>query len=480
MSNADQGAVQQAAFERAERGFGGDGFGDEQYASTSYDGADGIGDFFGGRLRARCALIPTQSIGALFDPNDNFLTEVEFAPSPGTDFIPTVPERLYFAPGSVPFTASPTIAGSTIEGLSAGEFTGTDFATTDSGPFTAELGGSGLLFGEIVDLYDIYRKVVVPAPGEMVGRLKIAENNNPIPRDRIVFDYTYFDQVGLTARDTHVHRMAPGFEKTFLHGNASIDVRLPFATTIGSDIPTASAVLGPGNSGLTNTGNTEIGNVSITGKVLLARDEHSAIAIGLQTILPTADDVVVSDVANNNEELIRVESEAVHAMPFLAWQHRPDRRTFYQWYLQYDRQESSDRVFFRGNEVGDMEDADFIYVDFSMGYWLYQNMPRTRTVRHGNHVSTAIDGSRLLTGFAPRFELHYNRSIGGLDSQDLGPIQLGESVDKLETLNLTLGGTVMLGIDKEITLAWGTPLINRDDSDFHNEFRVMFNWRMPN
>ena len=108
------------------------------------------------------------------------------------------------------------------------------------------------------------------------------------------------------------------------------------------------------------------------------------------------------------------------------------------------------------------------------------NMPRTRTTRHGNQIHTAIDGRRFFTGFAPRLELHYNRSVDGIASQDLGGLQLGGGVDKLETLNLTLGGTILLGVDKELTLAWGSPLLDRDESDFQNEFRVMFNWRLPN
>src|SRR5262249_14312798 len=82
--------------------------------------------------------------------------------------------------------------------------------------------------------------VTVPNPsnGGAVGRTKIADDNSPLPRDRFILDYDYFDNVPLS-RQTGVHRFSPGIEKTFLDQSASIEVRLPFAATLSSDVTTA-------------------------------------------------------------------------------------------------------------------------------------------------------------------------------------------------------------------------------------------------
>ncbi|MBM3997611.1 MAG: hypothetical protein FJ303_26205 [Planctomycetes bacterium] len=72
------------------------------------------------------------------------------------------------------------------------------------------------------------RKRLVALPVSY-GALKIAENEGVRPQDRVFGSYNYYNNV-LGIAD--VHREIIGFEKTFLNGNASIGLRVPFYQSI--------------------------------------------------------------------------------------------------------------------------------------------------------------------------------------------------------------------------------------------------------
>ena len=70
---------------------------------------------------------------------------------------------------------------------------------------------------DLSSTYDVFEviRVNIPNPGSgVVGRMKIAENGSPIPRDRVFFNYSYFDNV-LTPGGTNVNRFSPGLRKHF-------------------------------------------------------------------------------------------------------------------------------------------------------------------------------------------------------------------------------------------------------------------------
>jgi hypothetical protein len=72
------------------------------------------------------------------------------------------------------------------------------------------------------------RKRLVAIPVSY-GAMKIAENGSVRPQDRVFGTYNYYHNV-LGIAD--VHREVVGLEKTFLNGNASIEVRAPFYQSI--------------------------------------------------------------------------------------------------------------------------------------------------------------------------------------------------------------------------------------------------------
>jgi hypothetical protein len=69
-----------------------------------------------------------------------------------------------------------------------------------------------------------------PAGGAAVRRVKIGENNSSIPRDRFIFNYSFFNDVNDGIGD--VNRYTVGFEHTLFSENNSIEVRFPIASTL--------------------------------------------------------------------------------------------------------------------------------------------------------------------------------------------------------------------------------------------------------
>ena len=69
----------------------------------------------------------------------------------------------------------------------------------------------------------------------------ITDNDNPRPQDRVYGGYNFYDDIG-GALNTGLprfdqQRQTVGFEKTFLGGDASFGMRLPFVQQYGGGVP---------------------------------------------------------------------------------------------------------------------------------------------------------------------------------------------------------------------------------------------------
>jgi hypothetical protein len=116
--------------------------------------------------------------------------------------------------------------------------------------------------------------------------LKVAEGASPRPIDRVFLDFNYYDNLGrqnLTAplHEVDLYRYVFGFEKTFLDGKASVEVRVPFFTLDAqatSDAPGASFT------------STYLGNISAIGKYVVWENKEtgSLISAGAILTVPTA------------------------------------------------------------------------------------------------------------------------------------------------------------------------------------------------
>lgn len=304
----------------------------------------------------------------------------------------------------------------------------------------------------------------IPSPGSatVVGRSKLAENGSPIPRDRVFFNYSFFDNAALTSDGISVHRYTPGFEKTFNNGYGSVEFRAPFASTLNSDLIT---------DGSSNGGDAEFGNITTYFKHLIYLDEYWAHSIGLGISAPTGNDVRL--LTPTGQTLLQIRNDAFHVLPFFGSLFTPTEELFIQGMIQYDIDASGNRVEVANlggaandfTTIGRANDATFVYWSVSAGYWVYRDET----------------GSSLLTGLAPMVELHYNQSIQADDvvsgSDNVGNYyQVGAGVGSLQVLNATMGLTAILGRNSTLSMAYVTPLGNSADQQFDGELRVFLNW----
>ncbi len=298
-------------------------------------------------------------------------------------------------------------------------------------------------------------------PGANVGRQKLTENTSPIPQDRVFVNYSHFAGTPLAAGGVDVNRVTPGFEKTFFDGLMSIEVRAPFASTLGSDYTADS---------IGNTNETEFGNMAVWWKTLLWEDPTKSIAAGLGVSIPTADDVQIQDA--NGTNLLAVDNESAHFLPYIGGVWIPEPRMFISGICQFDIDTSGNSArlssFVLGQptgqlqDVGRPDDADFVFVDLQFGYWMYQNNC----------------GNGFLKGFAPLVELHYNHALDDADDvigNVTGANIVANSTQETDLFNGLVGATALLSHNASLTLAYSTPIGN-NDAQFDGEFRVSFNW----
>src|SRR5215831_8363168 len=80
------------------------------------------------------------------------------------------------------------------------------------------------------------QRALVAVPGRYSG-ISITDNDSPRPVDRVYFTYGYYDGMGAQVSpgigNITQNRPMVGFEKTFLDGNASFGMRLPFVELNG-------------------------------------------------------------------------------------------------------------------------------------------------------------------------------------------------------------------------------------------------------
>ena len=350
-----------------------------------------IGDFFGGAAYQATIVRSFTFDGLMYQPGsgatfytvlpDEDLTRVALHDISPNDRIPPFPianvndasSRL----GGAPLQAVP--AGGTFLG---GTTTGEEIDTGYPQEYTSQ--------------FQMAYVVTVPSPGSGggVGRMKIAENTSPMPRDRLIFDYGYFDNVPLAPGGVSVNRFTLGFEKTFLDGDMSFEFKAPMASTVDSTVVQNVAI---------NERSGEFGNLELAVKMLLRQTETWAFSGGLQLGLPTADDTRV--VLQDGTPLLAIRNDAVHLGPFFGALWTPNERLFSHGFLQCDVASAGNAVLvnrdgWRLSEAGRLNDATLLTLDWGIGYWAVRN-----SCRH-----------RSLTGLAGTAELHWSRSLQSADA----------------------------------------------------------------
>jgi len=287
-----------------------------------------------------------------------------------------------------------------------------------------------------------------PGAGDLVGRVRLSDNNSAMPQDRIFVDYNYLHNVPLTASGVDVNRFTPGFEKTFrcgLAGLSSVEMRIPMAATLDSHIYSDAP---------NSLRSGEFGNINVAVKTLLYETGSVAFAAGLGVSLPTAADVRVS--LANGTPLVRVSNDAVHLTPYLAGLYRSDD-TFGHAFLQWDVATNGNPIAANLDgsgltTIGDCNDQAFMFVDVGVGRWI-------RRTSFGGVAVTA--------------ELHSSTAISDADSVQAGGFVIGDPHASIDLLNCTVGAHLQRG-KTTFTVGYNVPLTS-DDRVFDGEARGFVN-----
>jgi hypothetical protein len=293
-------------------------------------------------------------------------------------------------------------------------------------------------------------EVPSPAGGGVVGRTKVSEDNNPLPRDRVIFEYDYFNRVPLTSNKFDVHRFSPGFEKTFFDQRASVEVRVPFASTLDTDLVA-------GTTGTSRAG--EFGDVHVTLKGLVYSSPAFNFAAGLGIAIPTADDTRVF--LPGGTELLRIKNESVILTPYFAYLVTPDDRLFFQNWFQIGFDASDNPVSVNPDlaglrEVGNLTDQTILQIDAQVGYWLYRSQ----------------DNSRWLTALAPFFEVHYNTALDNADTIRAGALTITGVRNRFDELNLSAGVVAQLGNNCLLSFGAAFPVKGQSDRSFDYQLGI--------
>ena len=278
-----------------------------------------------------------------------------------------------------------------------------------------------------------------------VGRTKIAEGGTILPQDRFFMRYNYIDAVRYAdGRGIGLNRFTPGFERALLDGLASFELRAPLAAG------TTTTSTYDGVSGFSNDRDVRFGNLSLYGKLLLVERETVAISGGMGVALPTAQDLRVQNL--NGSPMLEIANQSVRLQPFLGALYAPSERWYAHGFAQFDAAASGNLVSIDATgqgmrNVGTYTDANMLYLDAGLGYWLYRD-------------NSAQPSRGTLTGIIPTVEVHHTLAAQTGDVVHAGAYQIGNFSGTPNFTNLVAGSTFEFGHRSQLVLAYGTPLDN--------------------
>lgn len=305
--------------------------------------------------------------------------------------------------------------------------------------------------------YSFTETLVIEGPaggGAVLRRLKIAENNSPLPRDRVYWTFNYFNDVNFGFGDVRRHTL--GIEKTLCCGLMSLDVRVPLYSTLAADQ----------NVDEQQVTETEFGNLTAIWKMLLHQGCRGALSAGVGLGAPTGRDTNLYRAGD--QHILHLSNDAAHVMPFLGGLWTPREDWFCQGFLQLDIDANGNRAAgsYQGADetgrlprLGRIQDATMLYADGVVGYWLYRNPC-------GN----------VLTAVAPVAELHYASTLTDTDAVEGYGLTVTGGSRRFDILNLTLGTHLQFGDHLLVTPAMAIPLRTGDDEQFDYEATVQMNW----
>jgi hypothetical protein len=153
-------------------------------------------------------------------------------------------------------------------------------------------------------------------------------------------------------------------------------------------------------------------------------------------------------------------------MPFVAMTGAPGCCSFYHAFLQVDVPTNGNRIdyvdFFGPGRIGDYNEQTLMYLDLSVGRWLYRD-----------------PCARFLTGLAGLIEVHYTTALQDADlnlqllSGDLPTLfAFSNFANRIDEVNLTVGLHAEIANDTLCRVGAVFPLNDGDDRSFDAELQV--------
>ena len=293
--------------------------------------------------------------------------------------------------------------------------------------------------------------VPVPGPGVSTRRVKVAENFSPAVRHRAYLNYNFFNDAFGGLGD--ISRYTLGIEHVLLTDLISVEVRLPTAATYGSTQ----------TLGARQDRNFEIGNLTIIPKGVLLYDRNYIWSAGLGVSVPTADDTRLQ---SNGQDLLVVENESVHLLPFTGLMYRYSDDLSFQSYMQLDIAANGDPI--RGNRVGNtlpllgkFNDTTLMHLDVAATKSIYRNRNR-----NSGFIQQALFNT----------ELHYTGTLQGSDMVSAGGLRYANLANNFNIVNATAGLHLVLSDKLVVTPAMSIPLRDGLDEQFDYEAMVQINY----
>jgi hypothetical protein len=300
--------------------------------------------------------------------------------------------------------------------------------------------------------YSFAKHLEISAPGALsVRRMYVAQNNSPIPRNRLFFDFRYFKDARPNLGE--VYWYTAGLEKTFHSERGSIEARLPFAHTLDNEVFENDPA----------SFSTEFGNLNLTLKHILWGNERWLFSGGTGVSLPTGADARVF-LADGTEVLV-IDNDAVHLQPFVAALWLPQEHFFVESFVGVDFDTRGNNV--RGNvlggrlpSIGEYRSASLLMADLAAGHWIYTN-PSFRAAMQG----VALVG-----------ELSYQTALEDADTVSGNGITLAGNAGPDSTLSTVLGLHAYLFNQLALSGGVGLPLTSSDKKEYDLSAIFMANW----
>jgi hypothetical protein len=224
----------------------------------------------------------------------------------------------------------------------------------------------------VIALREVTQQRVVQIPaGSRYNGVQIVDNDNPRPMDRVYFGYNHYSDVGSALNPgvggSDIQRQMMGFEKTFLGGDASFGMRLPFIQQYGP-------------FGL---GDQQVGDLSLLWKYAFYNNRVTGDVASVGFVLTTP--------TGGGHYFFPDGTEVPHSWLFQPW------AGFVKVY---------DRAYVQGisNIIipSDSRDPTMWGNSLAVGYWLYRN-----------------PGDRVLNGIIPTAEVHVRTPLSNRDENGL-------------------------------------------------------------